>query len=171
LVSGPVGLPDPPGLATIHVETAREMLAAVESTLPTHIFIGAAAVSDWRVAEAADDKIKKGSGGPPQLRLVENPDILATVAKNGPLRPRLVVGFAAETRDVLGHARSKLLNKGCDLVVANDVSDGTGVMGGVRNTVHLVDANGVESWPTLDKEEVAVRLIDRLAHMLERGSP
>jgi phosphopantothenoylcysteine decarboxylase/phosphopantothenate--cysteine ligase len=170
LVSGPVALADPPGLATIHVETAREMLAAVEGALPADIFIAAAAVSDWRVAEATDDKIKKGAGGPPQLHLVENPDILASVAKQGPARPRLVVGFAAETSDVIDHARSKLLSKGCDLVVANDVGSGSGVMGGRRNTVHLISAKGVESWPTLDKEEVAVRLIDHLTQMLERGS-
>ncbi|HWG06710.1 MAG TPA: bifunctional phosphopantothenoylcysteine decarboxylase/phosphopantothenate--cysteine ligase CoaBC [Beijerinckiaceae bacterium] len=172
LVSGPVALADPTGLATIHVETAREMLAAVEAALPADIFIAAAAVSDWRVAEAADDKLKKGSGGPPQLHLVENPDILAGVAKKKrPARPRLVVGFAAETSNVLDHARAKLLNKGCDLIVANDVGGGSGVMGGLRNTIHLVSADGVESWPTLDKEEVAVRLVDHLAHMLEKGSP
>ena len=144
LISGPVALNDPQNVATVHVETAREMLAAVENALPADIFIAAAAVADWRVADVEGDKLKKGPGGPPQLHLVENPDILATIARPGPNRPRLVVGFAAETRDILDHARLKLTNKQCDLMVANDVGSGSGVMGGQRNTVHLVSAAGVE---------------------------
>ena len=167
LISGPVALPDPENLSTIHVETAREMLAAVETALPADIFIAAAAVADWRVAEIASDKLKKGASGPPQLALVENPDILATVAQPGPRRPPLVVGFAAETQDILEHARGKLLRKHCDLVVANDVGSSSGIMGGSRNKVHLVSAAGVESWPLLDKEEVAKRLMVRLAQTLE----
>jgi phosphopantothenoylcysteine decarboxylase/phosphopantothenate--cysteine ligase len=171
LISGPVGLNDPQNVATVHVETAREMLAAVENALPADIFIAAAAVADWRVADVEGDKLKKGPGGPPRLRLVENPDILATIARPGPNRPRLVVGFAAETRDILDHARLKLTHKQCDLVVANDVGSGSAVMGGQRNTVHLVSAAGVESWPTLDKEEVAERLVLRLAQAMGGTSP
>ena len=165
LVSGPVSLPDPVGVTTIRVESAREMLDAVEKTLPADLGIFAAAVADWRVAEAADQKVKKG-GTPAPLRLVENPDILASVARRGEGRPALVVGFAAETERVVEHARAKLARKGCDLIVANDVSPQTGVMGGERNTVHLVTADAVETWPTLDKEEVARRLVTRLGAML-----
>jgi phosphopantothenoylcysteine decarboxylase/phosphopantothenate--cysteine ligase len=171
LVSGPVTVPDPPGVETRHVETAREMLAAVEAALPADIFIGAAAVADWRV-EAAPDKIKKQrEGGAPALTLVENPDILARVAARGAGRPALVVGFAAETRDLLRHAREKLARKGCDLIVANDVS--AGVFGADENEVHIVSAKGVESWPRLGKEAVAARLVRRLAQELadDSGKP
>ena len=161
LVSGPVSVPDPSGVETIHVETAREMLGAVEAALPADIFIGAAAVADWHVA-AAVEKLKKGPYGPPSLGLVENPDILATVASHAK-RPRLVVGFAAETEKVIEHAKGKLARKKCDLIVANDVSPATGVMGGDANTVHLVSQGGVETWPTLSKQEVAKRLVERLA--------
>ncbi|MDP3546906.1 MAG: bifunctional phosphopantothenoylcysteine decarboxylase/phosphopantothenate--cysteine ligase CoaBC, partial [Phreatobacter sp.] len=129
LVTGPVALPDPVGVTTVHVESARDMMAAVESALPATIAVFAAAVADWRVAEVAGGKIKKGEGGPPALAFVENPDILATVAKLAANRPRLVVGFAAETENVIDNARAKLARKGCDLIVANDVG-GTGVMGG-----------------------------------------
>ncbi len=162
LVSGPVTLPDPAGVTTIHVESAREMLAAVEQALPADIAIFAAAVADWRVADAAPEKMKKGASGPPALSLVENPDILRSVAAMTAGRPPLVVGFAAETENVLDHARAKLARKGCDLIVANDVG-GTGVMGGDANTVHLVSAAGVETWPTLPKDEVAQRLVAHLA--------
>jgi len=166
LVSGPVEIDDPPGVEARHVETAVEMLGAVEAALPADIFIGAAAVADWRV-EPAPDKIKKRPGGaPPALVLGENPDILARVARRETGRPALVVGFAAETRDVIANAREKLARKGCDLVVANDVSAGTGVFGGDRNEVHLVGEEGVESWPRLGKDEVAARLIARLAERL-----
>ena len=161
LVSGPVSVPDPSGVKTIHVETAREMLGAVEAALPADIFVGAAAVADWHVA-AAVEKLKKGPAGPPSLGLVENPDILATVASHAK-RPRLVVGFAAETEKVIEHAKGKLARKKCDLIVANDVSPATGVMGGDANTVHLVSQGGVETWPTLSKQEVAKRLVERLA--------
>ncbi|GAC1328506.1 MAG: bifunctional phosphopantothenoylcysteine decarboxylase/phosphopantothenate--cysteine ligase CoaBC [Beijerinckiaceae bacterium] len=164
LISGPVALADPAGANVVHVQTAQQMLGAVESALPADIFIAAAAVADWRIAEAGTSKIKKSSGdGPPKLALVENPDILATIAHRSEGRPKLVVGFAAETDHVLDHAKRKLEAKGCDFVVANDVSPATGIMGGDTNTVHLVTRNGVESWPTLDKEEVARRLVLRLA--------
>ncbi|MCO5090438.1 bifunctional phosphopantothenoylcysteine decarboxylase/phosphopantothenate--cysteine ligase CoaBC [Bosea sp. (in: a-proteobacteria)] len=162
LISGPVGLPDPAGVETVHVESAREMLAAVERALPAEIAIFAAAVADWRVADAAPDKLKKDGKALPPLALVENPDILASVARMKSGRPPLVVGFAAETRDVIDHARAKLARKGCDLIVANDVG-GTGVMGGDANTVHLVTSAGVETWPTLPKDEVAARLIAHVA--------
>ena len=165
LVSGPVTVPDPAGVKTIHVETARQMLEAVEASLPADIFIGAAAVADWRVGAALVEKLKKGASGPPTLGLVENPDILATVASHA-RRPRLVVGFAAETEKVIDHAQAKLARKKCDLIVANDVSPATGVMGGDANTVHLVSKSGVETWPTLPKAEVAQRLIAQLAALM-----
>jgi phosphopantothenoylcysteine decarboxylase/phosphopantothenate--cysteine ligase len=140
------------------------MLAAVNAALPADIFIGAAAVADWRV-EPADDKIKKGERGARSLSLVENPDILASVS-HGPNRPRLVVGFAAETSDLIRHAQEKLARKGCDLIVANDVSEGTGVFGGAMNQAHLVSRAGVEDWPRLRKEDVAERLVARLAQLI-----
>jgi phosphopantothenoylcysteine decarboxylase/phosphopantothenate--cysteine ligase len=168
LVSGPVGVPDPAGVQTIHVETARQMLEAVEAALPADIFIGAAAVADWRVGAALVEKLKKGASGPPTLGLVENPDILATVASHA-RRPRLVVGFAAETEKVIDHAQAKLARKKCDLIVANDVSPATGVMGGDANTVHLVSHSGVETWPTLPKAEVAQRLIAQLAALIRES--
>jgi phosphopantothenoylcysteine decarboxylase/phosphopantothenate--cysteine ligase len=162
LISGPVAIPDPPGASTIHVESAREMLAAAEKALPADIFIAAAAVADWRVAEIGAKKLKKGASGAPSLKLVENPDILATIAQ-GARRPAIVVGFAAETENLLDHARLKLERKKCDLIIANDVGEGTGVFGGKTNIVHLVSRQGVESWPAMDKNEVAARLIRRLA--------
>jgi phosphopantothenoylcysteine decarboxylase/phosphopantothenate--cysteine ligase len=165
LVSGPVAIPDPAGVAVIRVETAREMLAAVEAALPADVGIFAAAVADWRVAAGAEQKIKKGSGGPPSLMLVENPDILATIAR-GADRPRLVIGFAAETENVLDNARAKLARKGCDLIVANDVSPASGIMGGEANTVHLVSSGGVESWPAMAKDAVAEALVARIGGML-----
>ncbi|ARN83431.1 bifunctional phosphopantothenoylcysteine decarboxylase/phosphopantothenate synthase [Methylocystis bryophila] len=168
LVSGPVNLPDPAGVEVRRVETAREMLAAVDAALPADVFIGAAAVADWRV-EAAGDKIKKKKGdSPPALALVENPDILADVAARGRERPRLVIGFAAETENLLAHARDKLVRKRVDLIVANDV--GSGVFGAGENEAHLVTAEGVESWPRLGKDEVASRLVARIATMLEASA-
>ena len=167
LVSGPVKLPDPPGMKVIHVESARAMLAAVEAGLPADAAVFAAAVADWRVAEAGTQKTKKTTAGPPTLSLVENPDILATVAKRKTDRPRLVVGFAAETERVVEYARAKLARKGCDWIVANDVSKESGVMGGDRNTVHLVTARGVEAWPSQSKEEVARALVARIAEALK----
>jgi phosphopantothenoylcysteine decarboxylase/phosphopantothenate--cysteine ligase len=164
LVSGPVALPDPEGVETVHVESAREMLAAVEAALPAQIAIFAAAVADWRVAAEAPEKMKKDGGALQPLALIENPDILATIARRAAGRPELVVGFAAETENVVAHAQAKLARKGCDLIVANDVG-GTGVMGGDANTVHLVTQDGVESWPTLAKAEVATRLVAHLARL------
>ena len=167
LVSGPVSIPDPQGIRTIHVETAREMEGAVRTGLPADVAVFAAAVADWRTEAEAGQKMKKdGSGVPPSLPLTLNPDILAGVARMGEGRPGLVVGFAAETENVVGHAQAKLARKGCDLIVANDVSAGTGVMGGERNTVHLVAPGRVETWPELGKDEVARRLVARLAAML-----
>ncbi|WP_306027780.1 bifunctional phosphopantothenoylcysteine decarboxylase/phosphopantothenate--cysteine ligase CoaBC [Stappia sp. MMSF_3263] len=167
LVSGPVTLPDPPGVDVIRVETAREMLAAVDAALPADVAVMAAAVADWRAAEASGRKIKKdGSGEVPALALAENPDILATVGRHATLRPRLVVGFAAETDAVVDNARAKLDRKGADLIVANDVSPQHGVMGGDANTVRLVSREGVEDWPTLPKDEVARRLVAEIARRL-----
>jgi phosphopantothenoylcysteine decarboxylase/phosphopantothenate--cysteine ligase len=170
LVSGPVALADPKGIATIHVESARDMLKAAEKALPADIFVAAAAVADWRIAEPDANKIKKGRGRAPSLRLVENPDILATIARAPSRRPDLVVGFAAETENVLENARAKLRKKNCDLIVANDVSERTGVFGGKANLVHLVSKDGVESWPLMDKADVAARLIARLAAIIGTGS-
>lgn len=168
LISGPVSIPDPAGVRTVQVESAREMLAAVEAALPADIAVFAAAVADWRTADVGPNKIKKDGSLPP-LALVENPDILATVAHRTDGRPPLVVGFAAETERVIEHARAKLARKGCNLIVANDVGPDTGVMGGARNTVHLVTADGVETWPILEKEEVARRLIKRFGQMIATG--
>lgn len=166
LISGPVALPDPAGIRTSHVATAAEMFAAVEAALPADIFIAAAAVADWRVAEAATDKIKKEAAAMPALALVENPDILAAVARHGDKRPRLVVGFAAETKDVLVHAQAKLARKGCDVIVANDVSRAADVMGSDENQVTIVTKAGVEALPRLHKYAVAERLVARFAAMI-----
>ncbi len=163
LVSGPVALPDPAGVSTVHVETARQMLAAVEAALPADAAVFVAAVADWRTDGDAAHKIKKTAEGPPALHLVENPDILRTVG-TGPRRPKLVVGFAAETRDLLENAVAKLERKGADLIVANDVSGD--VMGGEANTVRLVSRSGVEEWPTLPKAQVADRLALDIARRL-----
>jgi phosphopantothenoylcysteine decarboxylase / phosphopantothenate---cysteine ligase len=170
LVSGPVTLPDPPGVATVKVETAQEMLAAVMRALPADVAVFAAAVADWRTAEPQSNKIKKEAAASPRLALVENPDILATVAHKTSGRPGLVIGFAAETEHIIEHAKAKLARKGCDWIVANDVSAGSGVMGGDRNTVHLVTGQGVESWPPQSKEAVARALVERIADALARGS-
>ncbi|MFZ5692623.1 MAG: bifunctional phosphopantothenoylcysteine decarboxylase/phosphopantothenate--cysteine ligase CoaBC [Pseudomonadota bacterium] len=166
LVSGPVQIPDPRGVRTIHVTTAREMLQAVQAELPADAAIFAAAVADWGIASPQAQKIKKSKSGAPSFALTENPDILATVAKLKTGRPNLVVGFAAETESVIDHAKAKLKSKGCDWIVANDVSPQTGVMGGDRNTVHLVTAGGVESWPSQSKDEVARHLVGRIATAL-----
>ena len=167
LVSGPVTVPDPPGVRVVKVESARDMLTAVEAALPADVAIFAAAVADWRVAQAGKQKLKKGAGGPPTLAFVENPDVLATVAGRKTQRPLLVIGFAAETEKVVEHARGKLARKRCDWILANDVSAESGVMGGDRNTIHLVTAAGVEDWPTQTKEEVARMLIDRIVAALK----
>jgi phosphopantothenoylcysteine decarboxylase/phosphopantothenate--cysteine ligase len=166
LISGPVTLPDPPGVTTVHVESARAMLEAVEAALPADIGVFAAAVADWRVANAGEQKIKKKDGALPSLSLAENPDILATISHRQEGRPPVMVGFAAETEHVIEHARQKLAKKGCDLIVANDVCAEGGVMGGDSNTVHLVSAAGVETWPTLPKSEVAARLVQHLSTVL-----
>ena len=166
LVSGPVHIANPAGVRIINVATARDMLAAVEGALPADAAVFAAAVADWRVAEAGQEKIKKSKSGAPALSLVENPDILATIARRNSQRPKLVIGFAAETENVIDHAKAKLKRKGCDWIVANDVSPQTGIMGGDRNTVHLVTASGVESWPPQGKDEVARMLIARVASAL-----
>ncbi len=169
LVSGPVSITDPPGVDVVRVETAKEMLAAVEKNLPADIAIFAAAVADWRSASAAQQKLKK-SGDKPSLDLIENPDILATVGKLRTGRPRLVIGFAAETSSVASEAARKLKSKGADWIVANDVSPDRGVFGGDGNTVHLVTAQGTEDWPTLSKDEVARRLLQRAAEHLSSGA-
>ncbi len=167
-VTGPASVPPPAGVHVVRVETAAEMLAAVEAALPADAAVFAAAVADWRVANAAGSKLKKdGTGKAPALDFAENPDILATVARMGPGRPRLVVGFAAETDAVLENARAKRERKGCDWIVANDVRPATGIMGGAENEVSLVTAAGVETWPRLAKDEVARRLAVRIAEALQ----
>jgi phosphopantothenoylcysteine decarboxylase/phosphopantothenate--cysteine ligase len=168
LVSGPVEIPDPSGVKTIHVETAAEMLSAAQAALPVDVAVCAAAVADWRVDAVANEKVKKAGGRAPTLSFVENPDILATLS-HGKKRPRLVVGFAAETEKLLEHAREKLLRKGCDWIVANDVSPKSGTFGGRSNQVHLVTSGGVESWPVLSKEAVADGLVRRIASTLNEA--
>ena len=168
LISGPTQEPPPSGIRLVMVETAREMLMASEAALPVDVAVMAAAVSDWRVESQAGQKLKKDGKGPPVLRLVENPDILATIAARHNDRPTLVIGFAAETENVVANALEKRRRKGCDWILANDVSPGTGTFGGDSNTIHLVDANGVEDWPPLSKPEVAARLVARIAATLAR---
>ncbi len=163
LISGPVDLTPPLGVTLVKVETAREMLAAAERALPADIAVCAAAVADWRTAEDAEQKIKKSGDAPAPLALVENPDILATLSRHPFRRPKLVVGFAAETENLVPHARAKLARKGCDWILANDVSPASGIMGGDSNTVILVTAAGEEPWPSLSKSEVAARVTQRIA--------
>ena len=167
LVAGPVNQPTPAGVTRIDVETAREMAAAVARALPADVAVMVAAVADWRV-EGAPTKIKKGADGPPALTLVENPDILAETASS-PHRPKLLIGFAAETDNVVGNAQAKRERKGADWIVANDVSGpmATNVMGGTHNQVHLVTAGGVENWDSAPKAEVARKLAQRIAAALE----
>jgi phosphopantothenoylcysteine decarboxylase/phosphopantothenate--cysteine ligase len=169
LVSGPTQEPTPAGVKLIAVESAADMLAATEANLPVDVAVMAAAVSDWRVEAIAAQKLKKNGKGPPALRLTENPDILATVARRSNDRPALVIGFAAETENVVANAKAKRQRKGCDWILANDVSPGTGTFGGDRNTIHLVDAAGVEDWPAMSKQEVAARLVERIAAALIAG--
>lgn len=165
-VTGPASVPPPMGVEVVRVETAREMAAAVEAALPADAAVMAAAVADWRVANASAQKMKKdGSGKAPVLEFAENPDILATVSK-GSKRPRLVVGFAAETTDVVAHATAKRARKGCDWIVANDVSPATGIMGGAENAVVLISDAGAEAWPRMGKDEVARKLAARIAEAL-----
>lgn len=169
LVSGPTALADPPGVTVRRVETALEMLAACLAELPVDAAVCAAAVADWRVDASEERKLKKAGDRPPTLHLVENPDVVAAIA-GAERRPLLVVGFAAETEDVVANAVAKRQAKGCDWVIANDVAPGSGVFGGDRNTVHLVTATGAEPWPTLSKVEVARRLAERIAAALA-GQP
>jgi phosphopantothenoylcysteine decarboxylase/phosphopantothenate--cysteine ligase len=164
LIAGPVALADPMGVETVRVETAREMLAACEARLPADAAVCVAAVADWRPESSAAKKIKKGADGPPPITLAENPDILATLSKAGKKRPKLVVGFAAETNDVEAHAQAKLAKKGCDWIVANDVSGD--VMGGDTNEVAIIRADGVERWPSMAKSAVAGRLAAEIARAL-----
>jgi phosphopantothenoylcysteine decarboxylase/phosphopantothenate--cysteine ligase len=166
LVSGPVNIPDPAGVEIVRVESARDMLAAVERALPVDCAVFAAAVADWRVAEVGREKIKKAKGEAPALTLMENPDILSTIAHRKANRPRLVIGFAAETEKVVANAKEKLTRKGCDWILANDVSTPTGIMGGDSNRVHLITSAGVESWPPQSKDAVARALVGRIAAAL-----
>ena len=179
LISGPVELRDPPGVSVKRVESAREMLTRVEAALPADIAIFAAAVADWRVANEGEQKFKKTSAGMPPLQLVENPDILATISSLKDRRPPLVIGFAAETEHLIDNARAKIARKGCDWMVANDVSPASGVMGGDRNTVHLVtrergggglDNIKVDSWPVMTKQQVATELVARIVKAVVRAS-
>jgi len=166
LITGPVALPDPAGVSVFHVESAADMLAACQAALPAEIAVCAAAVSDWRIATAASEKLKKDGGGPPALELTENPDILRTLSQAENRRPGLVVGFAAETEKVVEHAVEKRQRKGCDWILANDVSPETGTFGGDSNVIHFVHEDGVEDWPRMTKQEVAERLAQRIAaHM------
>src|SRR6201991_2043020 len=173
VVSGRVDLDAPAGVTVVRVESAREMLDRVEAALPVDVAIFAAAVADWRVANAGEQKIKKTADGMPPLQLVENPDILATISKLGDNRPKLVIGFAAETEHLIENAKAKFARKGCDWIVANDVSPASGVMGGDRNTVHLLTRDGadihIDSWPVMTKEEVARALVARIAETVGKA--
>jgi phosphopantothenoylcysteine decarboxylase/phosphopantothenate--cysteine ligase len=163
LVTGPTHEPMPPGVIVVRIETAAEMLAACRAALPADIAVCAAAVADWRVTTPSGQKIKKGSGGPPALTLAENPDILATLSAVGPDRPALVVGFAAETEDVVAHAQAKRARKGCDWILANDVSPGTQAFGGDSNILHLITADSARTWPRLSKADIGTRLAGAIA--------
>jgi phosphopantothenoylcysteine decarboxylase/phosphopantothenate--cysteine ligase len=170
LVTGPVALPDPISARVVRVETAQDMLAAALEALPADIAICAAAVADWRAADEAPQKLKK-QGSETSLKLTQNPDILAVIAKPGPKRPRLVIGFAAETENLIANASEKRRAKGADWIVANDVSPGSGVMGADLTQVHLITASGVEDWPPLSKDETATRLLARAAATLDARRP
>jgi phosphopantothenoylcysteine decarboxylase / phosphopantothenate---cysteine ligase len=163
LISGPVNVPDPSGVNVVKVETARDMLRAVEAALPSDAAVFTAAVADWRMAESKAQKIKKAGKGAPELVLVENPDILSTIAHDKSRRPQLVIGFAAETEKVIENAKAKLARKGSDWIIANDVSPASGVMGGDRNTIHIITRTGVESLPPQSKDEVAAAIVARIA--------
>ncbi len=164
LVTGPVAIPDPAGVTTIHIETAAQMLDAVTAHLPADIAICAAAVADWRAAEFAPQKIKKTGAEPPALHLTENPDILKTIAAPGPHRPKLVIGFAAETQNLESHAAAKRIRKNADWIIANNVG-GTGIMGGAENEVTLITADGTETWPRMSKTALAEKLAARVAQV------
>lgn len=169
LVSGPTNIPDPVGVETIHVETAREMLSACQTALPADGLICAAAVADFRTVGEAEQKIKKDKEGIPTLEMTENPDILATLSTPGDNRPGLVIGFAAETENVVEYATTKRQRKGCDWLIANDVSPETGIMGGDHNVVHLITQDGITDWPKMSKQDVANRLAQEIAAAFLRG--
>ncbi|WP_225773182.1 bifunctional phosphopantothenoylcysteine decarboxylase/phosphopantothenate--cysteine ligase CoaBC [Inquilinus sp. Marseille-Q2685] len=169
LVTGPTHEPPPHGVTVVPIETADEMMAACRAALPADAAVCAAAVADWRVAAPSGRKIKKGAGGPPALALAENPDILATLSAPGPDRPALVVGFAAETEDVISHAQAKRARKGCDWILANDVSPGTQAFGGDSNILHLITAEGAQTWPRLSKADIGTRLAGAIARHFEKG--
>jgi len=172
LVSGPVSVPDPSGVKVVKIESAEQMLAACLAAGKVDVAVCAAAVADWKMAKPAISKLKKKAGAaPPAIELAPNPDILATLSKPGPQRPALVVGFAAETENVVANAIEKRTRKGCDWIVANDVSPATGTFGGERNTVHLISAQGVQDWPTLSKDRVAMQLAGAIALQLTRPRP
>lgn len=163
-VTGPADVSPPEGVEVIRVQTARQMREAVEAALPADVAVMAAAVADWRIRNSSARKMKKdGSGKPPLLEMTENPDILAWISQSGAQRPRLVVGFAAETNDVVAHATDKRLRKGCDWIIANDVSEGTGIMGGTENAVTVITEEGPEEWPRMAKDAVARRLAQKIA--------
>lgn len=166
LISGPTQLADPVGAEVHHVQSADEMLKQCEAALPADILVCAAAVADWRVKNASDQKIKK-NGAPPTLEMIENPDILATLSRDGNKRPALVVGFAAETSDIASRAQEKRARKNCDWILGNDVSTGSDTFGGADNTIHLIDSAGVEDWPTMSKDAVGTRLAGRIADYFE----
>ncbi len=169
LVSGPVSIPDPSGVSVVPVESAEEMRSAVDAALPADIAIFVAAVADWRPASNADEKIKKGkSKAPPALKLIENTDILKGIGTLKKDRPSLVIGFAAETQDLIKHGKAKLVKKGANWILANDVSDEAGVMGGDQNTIKLISNTGVEDWPKMDKQNVAKRLVDKIGSFFEK---
>ncbi|MFY1710118.1 bifunctional phosphopantothenoylcysteine decarboxylase/phosphopantothenate--cysteine ligase CoaBC [Tritonibacter mobilis] len=165
-ITGPATVRPPEGVQVVPVETAREMQAAVDAALPADAGVFAAAVADWRVASASDRKLKKTKDGMPRLEFAENPDILRDVSTRAEGRPGLVVGFAAETNDVVEHATAKRLRKGCDWIVANDVSPATGIMGGTENAVVLITADGAQHWPRMPKEQVAARLAEKICNAL-----
>ena len=169
LVTGPTNQIDPPGVSVVHIESARDMLDACRNALPADVAVCAAAVADWRVAREATEKMKKSGTGVPTLEMTENPDILATLAAAANTRPQLVVGFAAETENVVEFAQAKRARKGCDWILANDVSPESGTFGGADNTIHLVSADGVEDWPRMSKTDVADRLADRITKQLGAG--
>jgi len=170
-VTGPATVPPPEGVEVVPVETAREMAAAVDAALPADAAVFAAAVADWRVTSAGDRKLKKSKDGLPTLDFAENPDILKGVAQRQTGRPALVVGFAAETNDVIEHATAKRLRKGCDWIVANDVSPATGIMGGQENSVTVISDSGAEAWPRMAKEAVAEKLARKIADALAAPKP
>lgn len=170
LISGPTPEPAPDGVKLVKVETAAQMLKAAQSALPVDVAVCAAAVADWAVSNPAPSKIKKGAK-PPAVKFSPNPDILATIAKPGPQRPRLVIGFAAETANLIKNAKAKRVSKHCDWIVANDVGPGTGIFGGEENTVHLITADGVEDWPTMRKQAIAEKLAGRIATALNGKGP